>query len=301
MTRKSILILSLAGLPALSACRKKVDSAARLDTFPVKVARVQARNLEESILLVGSIKAKDEATLFSRVPGKLKENLLREGQAVRKGQAVALVERDEVGVRFEPAPVPSTLDGTVARTYLDRGENVTPQTPVALVVDQSEVIVRADVPERYAGRAAVGQTVRVQVEAYPDRRFIGRVTKVSPVVDPATRSTFIEARIDAAGALRSGMFGEVSLVTGSRSGAVAVPKDALTEGSGPAVYVVRDGRAVKREVRLGLQGDEYAEITDGVKPGEDVVVFGLYGLKDGSPVEVLSEDAAVAAQGEPAK
>ncbi|MCX5796312.1 MAG: efflux RND transporter periplasmic adaptor subunit [Elusimicrobia bacterium] len=287
---RRLTVFMILALPLLAACGKKKDAAARLDTYPVKTMPAQVRDLEETILLVGSIKAKDEAALFSRVPGKLLENLLKEGERVRKGQAVALVERDEVGVRFEPAPVPSTLSGTVARIYLDRGQDVTLATPVALVMDSSEIIVRAEVPERYAARADVGESVRVRVEAYPERTFSGRVSKVSPVVDPATRSTVIEARLDnAGGRLRSGMFGEVTLITGSRSGVLAVPKDALTDGSGPAVFVIENGKAVKREVELGLQSDRFLEIRKGIKPGEKVAVFGLYGLKDGSPVEVLAE------------
>jgi multidrug efflux pump subunit AcrA (membrane-fusion protein) len=288
--RRAAIWLILA-LPLFGACGKKKDAAARLDTFPVKTVLAQVRGLEETIILVGSIKAKDEATLFSRVPGKLQENLLREGAAVRKGQAVSLVERDEVGVRFEPAPVPSTLNGTVARIYLDRGQDVTLQTPVALVVDADEIIVRAEVPERYSGRASVGQPVRVRVEAYPGREFSGRLSRVSPVVDPATRSTVIEARLDnPAGKLRSGMFGEVTLITGSRSGVVAVPRDALADG-GPAVFVVENGKAFRREVETGLEGERFIEIRKGVQAGEQVVVFGIYGLKDGSPVEVLAETA----------
>ena len=288
--RRRIFCLILAGCGLLSACGKKKDAGARLDTFPVKTAQAGFRDIEETIILVGSIRAKDEAALFSRVPGKLKENLLKEGDPVSKGQAVALVERDEVGVLFEPAPVPSTLNGTVARVYLDRGENVTLQTPVALVVDSRETIVRADLPERYAARVSVGQTVRVSVDAYSDQFFKGRVWKVSPVVDPATRSMQIEAKVEnPAGRLHSGMFGEVMLITGSRPHVVAVPKDALSEGSGPSVFVVENGKAVKREVEVGLQGDLFFEIRKGVRPGEKVVIFGLYGLQDGSSVEVLSE------------
>ncbi|MDD5657962.1 MAG: efflux RND transporter periplasmic adaptor subunit [Elusimicrobia bacterium] len=287
MTKRTALILGLAALAAC-ACRKQADSGARLDTFPVRVAAVERRDVEESIILVGGIKAKSEAVLFSRVPGKLKENLLREGDSLRKGQAVALVERDEVGVRFEPAPVPSTLDGTVARLYLDRGAHVTPETPIALVVDQSEVIVRADVPERYAGRVALGQAARVRVDAYPGREFSGRIWRVSPVVDPATRSSVIEARLDnVSGRLRSGMFGELTLVTGRHARVASVPKEALSEEGGAAVFVVKDGRASRRRVKVGLRGDAYVEILEGVQPGEQAVVFGLYGLRDGSPVEIL--------------
>jgi membrane fusion protein (multidrug efflux system) len=151
--------------------------------------------------------------------------------------------------------------------------------------------------------------VRVKVDAYPEHDFSGRISRVSPVVDPATRSTLIEAKLDnAAGKLRSGMFGEVTLITGSRARVLAVPKDALVDGggqgaavpegqasafsgrgSGPAVFVVENGKAVRRDVELGLQGDQSFEVRKGVRAGDKVVVFGLYGLKDNSPVDVLSE------------
>ena len=128
------LFLLAASLPLWCACGKKPDAAARLDTFPVKTVPAQRRDLEETILLVGSIKAKYEATLFSRVPGKLKENLLKEGEAVSKGQAVALVERDEVGVRFEPAPVPSTSGGRRSPPGRERDREArTPAFPPAFV------------------------------------------------------------------------------------------------------------------------------------------------------------------------
>lgn len=290
----SLLLLS-------AACGKKDKAVERLDSFPVKTVAVEKRDVEETVVLVGSVKAKDEATLFSRVPGKLLRNALQEGAAVKKGDAVAYVERDEVGVRFEPAPVPSTLDGVVARVYLDQGQNVTLGTPVALVVDSSSLYARADVPERFAGRVHVGQAVRLKTDAWPDRVFRGTVSRVSPVVDPVTRSALIEARLDAGSGLRSGMFGELTLVLGSSGKAVAVPTVALTDGSGWAVFVCKDGKVQKREVELGLRNDDFTEIRKGVEPGEQVVTFGLYGLKDGSPVEVLADEAVPAAGAEAAK
>lgn len=287
----SILVLGV-------ACGKKKAEKARLDSFPVKVSEVARRDVEETVLLVGSVKAKDEATLYSRVPGKLLKNLLREGERVKKGQSVCLVERDEVGVRFEPAPVPSTLDGVVARTYLDQGENVTLQTPVALVVDDSQTLARAELPERFAGRAQVGQDVRLRVDAWPGRVFRGRVIRVSPVVDPLTRTALVEARVDAGGRLRPGMFGEFVLVLGSRGKALSVQADAIVDGSGPAVFVVKDGKASKREIEVGLKGDLFVEVRAGLSEGEEIAVFGLYGLKDGSPVEVLPEASVPAGGGE---
>ncbi|HAH04919.1 MAG TPA: hypothetical protein DCM05_00100 [Elusimicrobia bacterium] len=275
-----------------ASCKGKQAEQSRLDSFPVRAVSVERRDVEETIVLVGSIKAKDEATLFSRVPGKLLKNMLSEGDAVKKGQAVAQIERDEVGVKFEPAPVPSTLDGVVARTYLDHGENVTLQTPIALVVDPKELFVRADVPERYAGRTRLGQEARLSVDAFPGKVFKAVLSRVSPVVDSNTRTTLVEARLTEGGAqLRPGMFGELHLVLGRAPGALSVPVEAIFEGSGPAVFIIQEGKAFKREVEIGLKADRFIELRKGVQPGEKVATFGLFGLKDGAAVEILPDEA----------
>jgi len=257
----------------------------------VRVATVKRGDVEDVLTVVGSLKARDEATLFSRIDGKLVENLAKEGEPIKKGQPVALVQKDEVGVKYEPAPVPSTLDGIVGRVYLDRGADVTLNTPIALVVDASTVRARADVPERYAGRVKLGQEVRVEVEAYPGHIFRGVVSKESPVVDSETRSAPIEVNLDNAdGRLHSGMFAKMTVVVARHAGVVSVPREALIEGGAPAVFVIKNGKAAKRELKLGLTTDVQAEVLGGLEPGENVAIFGLYGLKDGSVVEVLAPE-----------
>ncbi|MFI5360893.1 MAG: efflux RND transporter periplasmic adaptor subunit [Elusimicrobiota bacterium] len=278
---------------AAAACGRKTEETAKLDAFPVRVAAVRRADIEDGLSVVGSLKARDEATLFSRIDGKLVENLVKEGDAIKKGETVALVQKDEVGVKYEPAPVPSTLDGIVGRVYLDRGAEVMLNTPVALVVDARSVRARADVPERYAGRVRLGQDVRVEVEAYPGKVFRGVLSKESPVVDSETRSAPIEVNLDNAdGRLRSGMFAKLTIVVARRADAVVVPKEAVVEGAPPSVFVIKDGKASKRELKLGLANDAQAEVLEGLKPGESVAVFGLYGLKDGSPVEVLAPQSS---------
>jgi len=246
MNRKFRLCFLMTVLLA-GGCHRKKAEAPHLDAFPIHAQKVSPGTVEDTITLVGSIKARDEATLFSRVPGKLKENLLREGARVVKDQSVAVVERDEVGVKFEPAPVPSTLSGVVARTYLDRGANVTLDTPIALVLDDSELLAKAEVPERYAGRVALGQDVRVAVEAWPDDSFLGTVSRVSPAVDPTTRSAPIEVRISGHGdKLRSGMFAKLTLVMARRVGVLTIPTEAVTGANADTVFVIENGKASRR-------------------------------------------------------
>jgi multidrug efflux pump subunit AcrA (membrane-fusion protein) len=281
----------LAVLAGTAGCRNKDLEAfnnLEKDRFIVKTEKAQVRNIEDYLILVGSVKAMDEAVLYPRVAGKLLRNLLTEGDAVKKDQPVALVERDEPGVVYEPAPVPSTLNGVIGRMYQDSGANVTPQTPIALVVSQGQVRVVVDVPERYIGKVYLGQPAYIKVDAFPDTLFRGKVYRVSPVVDTKTRSAVIELLADnSSGKLKSGMFSEVRLVTGAREGAVAVPASALLSENGRTyVFVPVNGTAVRRYVKTGVANDDFVQAASGLKAGEDLITFGLYGLKDGSKIKV---------------
>ena len=134
-TKKRVIwgVIALAFILALAVIFKPkpagpLDGVAK-DEFLVKQETVQKRHLKHELLMSGSIKAEEEATLFPRVSGKLMKNLLREGDSVKKNQTVSLIERDEVGAVYEPVVVPSTITGVVGRVYLDPGANVTVSTP----------------------------------------------------------------------------------------------------------------------------------------------------------------------------
>jgi multidrug efflux pump subunit AcrA (membrane-fusion protein) len=283
-------LLALSGCLLLTGCRNKELEAFNTlekDRFLVKTEKAGIRDIEDYLTLVGSVKAMDEAVLYPRVYGKLLRNLLTEGDQVKKDQPVALIERDEPGVVYEPAPVPSTLDGVIGRVYLDSGVNVTPQTPIALVVSQGRVRVVVDVPERYVGKVYMGQPAHIKVDAFPDTFFQGRVYRISPVVDARTRSAAIELLVEnATDRLKSGMFSEVRLVTGAKSGAIAVPSVAvLSENGKPYVFVPVNDTAMRREVKTGISNGDYLQITGGLKAGDELITFGLYGLKDGSKIK----------------
>lgn len=289
-TKMFILALATAAVWAAGCRDKNLEAFNNLekDRFLVRTEKTRIRNIEDYLILVGSVKAMDEAVLYPRVSGKLSRNLLTEGDPVKKDQPVALIERDEPGVVYEPAPVPSTLNGVVGRVYQDSGANVTPQTPIALVVSQGRVRVVVDVPERYIGKVFMGQQAYIKVDAFPDALFRGKVYRVSPVVDTRTRSAVVELLADNSdGRLKSGMFSEIRLVVGARSGAVAAPSAAvLNENGKPYVFVPVNGTAVRRSVKTGIANDDFTQIAGGLKAGDDIITFGLFGLKDGSKIKV---------------
>jgi len=290
MNIKILILLAMAA--AAAGCKNKELEAfnnLEKDRFLVTVEKAQFRNIEDYLILVGSVKALDEAVLYPRVSGKLLKNLVTEGERVKKDQSVAFIERDEVGAVYEPAPVPSTLNGVIGRMYQDTGANVTPQTPIALVVNQDLVRVVADVPERYVGKVFINQIAYIKVDAFPGKLFRGKVYRVSPVVDTKSRSSAIEILADNLnGPLKSGMFAELRLVVGAKSGAVSVPAGAVLtdEKDAPYVFVPMNDAASKRDVKTGIRNEDFVEITSGLKNGEALVTFGLYGLKDGSKIKI---------------
>ena len=267
-----------------------LDGVAK-DVFLVKQETVQKRTLKHELLMSGSIKALEEATLFPRVSGKLLKNVLREGDAVKKNQTVSLIERDEVGAVYEPVVVPSTITGVVGRVYLDPGANVTVSTPVALEVNQEKVRVAVDIPERYIGEIYKGQPATLRVDALPGKEFEAKLTIISPVVDSTSRAVAVEFYANnTKGLLKSGMFAKVDITLSEKEDAVSVSKQSVyTDEETNETYVFvpsADGKtAVRRNVKTGFINSNHLEVSEGLSAGEQVLTF-TYGLKDGSKIEL---------------
>ncbi|MCR4819898.1 MAG: efflux RND transporter periplasmic adaptor subunit [Elusimicrobiales bacterium] len=289
ITTKALILLA-AMATGISCSEKGIDQLNKVekDRFIVKTAKVEKRSIEDTITIVGSVKAFDEAVLYPRVNGKLLKNVLKEGDRVYKNQTVALIERDEPGVVYEAAPVPSTLSGVIGRVYQDSGANVTTQTPIALVVSQEKVRVVVEVPERYVGKVRIGQSGRIKVDAYPDSSFTGKVYRISPVVDKDTRSSVVELLADNSHhKLKSGMFSEVKLIVGAKENVPTVPTSAIiVDNKQSYVFKPVDDKALRLAVSVGLSNEDYAQIIGGVNHGDDVIISGLYGLKDGSKIAI---------------
>lgn len=276
----------IAGASAAADPRPPTKSPAT-ETIPVRVLRVTARDMERALEYVGDIKGRDEATVYPKVSGKIVEKLKEDGAEVQKGEAIAYIDRDEIGFKFEKAPVESPLAGVVGRVYVDQGTSVTPQTPVALVVNLDQAKINLDVPEKYLPQITVGQSAQITVDAYP-QCFTGQVSKISPIVDLQSRTAPVEIVVpNPEHLLKPGMFARVRLLMERRRGVPVVMKEAIL-GQAPYqyVYVVRDGVAQRRKVRLGLrQAGEY-EVLEGLKEGELVVIMGQQRLNEGAQVTI---------------
>ena len=271
----------------LPGCGKK-KAAEGKEVIPIRAMRVEARTIARSLDYADSIEAQDKAEIFPKVNGKIIEKLKEDGSPVTKGETIAYIDRDEVGFKFEKAPIESPLTGIIGRVYVDRGTSVTPQTAVALVVDIDRVKVHLNVPEKYIPQLALGQKARVRVDAYPGEVFTGVVSRISPVVETETRTAPVEIGIDNAGhRLKPGMFASISLVLEEKKNAPVIMKEAIV-GREPSAYVfvVNGGTAHSRDVKLGIQDGEWYEVREGLKAGDLVAIMGQQRLRDGAPVSV---------------
>lgn len=298
-----LIILLFGGLVLLRLtttkplAEKRPTMRGAVEKVMVKVITVKREDLNLVLSYVGSLKAKDEVNVFSKVSGKLVEYTVNEGDSVQKGQTVALIDRDEIGLKYELAKVESPISGIVGKTLLDKGANISPSagltsgTTLAIMVNMDEMIVRINIPEPDIPYMKKGLKAVVQVDAYPEDNFSGEVFKVSEIVDPQTRTLPIEITIpNQDHRLKSGMFCRIKIIASQLKDRLVILQDALAQELGANyVFVVQDHTAKKKKVTLGIKEDSRIEILEGLKEGEMVIVFGQQGLKDGTSVETVQE------------
>jgi HlyD family secretion protein len=173
------------------------------------------------------------------------------------------------------------FDGTVAKIVGEVGEYSTPSppgvaTPPAIdLIDDSCLYVEAPMDEVDAPKIAVGQPVRITLDALPKKSFPGKVKRIAPyvsAVEKQARTVDIEATFDdpaSAGRLLVGYSADVEIILDVRRDVVRVPTSALLEGG--RVLVLADGKLAERKVKTGVANWEYTEIVDGLAAGDRIV------------------------------
>lgn len=185
--------------------------------------------------------------------------------------------------------------GYIAERNLDPGASVTGATASTSTMSRGMLtlhevqVVRTliEVVEKDIPLVAIGQQAEVRAEAYPDRVFIGKVTRVVQALNRATRTMTVEVDLpNTDHALKGGMFARVEVVVGTHPDAIQIPIDALTRLEDlQYVYVVRDGKAYQVPVEIGSRTENRIEITKGLTGAEQVIVSGKDLVSDGTPVQ----------------
>ena len=188
------------------------------------------------------------------------------------------------------ANVVAPISGVIAERSIKQGNFVQINTPIFRIVDTSRLEATLNVPERELATLKAGQPVVLAVDALPGRTFEGRVDRIAPVIDSGSGTFRVVASFDASGLLQPGMFGRLRIDYDQRADALVIPRAALLDDENdPAVFVVRDGKAVRAPVKLGYVDGEWIEVRGGLKAGDRVVTAGKVALRDGTVVQVLGD------------
>jgi membrane fusion protein (multidrug efflux system) len=178
------------------------------------------------------------------------------------------------------------FDGIVEKRLVNLGELVKTQMPVMAIVRVDPLKVIAEIPEKMAPWIKEGQPVQLHVDAYPDRTFIGKVSRISPAVNTATRAFPFEALVPNQDAvLKPGTFSRVHIESGKVDTVTTLPYAVLQYRYGVnRVYLVDGDKLTMRELKVGDRLGDRIEIVSGVKAGDRVAASDIDKLTDGLKV-----------------
>jgi RND family efflux transporter MFP subunit len=342
------------------------------ELVPVKVEGVLSQELDETLQVVGDLKAFQEVNVYPKIAGRIIEKIhVEKGDWVKEGQLIVSLEKDTIlaqisqteaslraaeakvaeveanlryvrgdkerferlykegaiakqryeqietqlrsleasleAASFQVKSLRSSLDllnillqdhsitapmtGYVSNRYVDAGTLSDTKVPILRISQDKVLKVVANITEKDFTKLRRGMEVLVQVDAYPDRTFKGRLEVINPTLDPITRTGMVEIYVDNPDlVLRSGMFAKVSIDLGKKR-CLTISKDALNRMPGTGtyyVYVVEGDRAVLKNIKTGMVQELLVEVTEGLKEGEKVVVKGQNRLRDQAKVKVVS-------------
>jgi membrane fusion protein, multidrug efflux system len=190
--------------------------------------------------------------------------------------------------QFRDTQIRAPFDGYIEKRLVNLGELVKAQMPVIAVVRVDPLKVIAEIPEKMAPWIKDGQPVELHVDAYPERTFEGKVSRISPAVNTATRAFPFEALVPNRDAvLKPGTFARVHIESSREDPVLTLPYNALQYRYGVnRVFVVDNDKLNLRELKVGDRLGERIEILAGVKAGDRVAVTDVEKLVDGAKVTV---------------
>jgi len=211
-------------------------------------------------------------------------------EAIRSAEAqlgAAKAHYENSAVQLSYAQIRSPIAGVVADRSVYPGEMAASGTPIVSIMDISQVVARANVPVKEAAAIRVGRPARL---TGPDGDFAGKVTVVSPAVDPST--TTVEVWVQAANPgerLKPGGTIRVAIVAETIQNTIVVPAAALLnsdEGGQKVMVVGSDSIAHERKVSVGVRQGDRVQIVSGLQEGDQVVTSGGLGLEDKAKVAI---------------
>ena len=261
---------------ASEVSQKSLERARNLVALgAVAQAEVERRNAEYATAIAGINTQRAE---LARIEEKMHRFGLTDTEIKATVDATGGREHREVSRTTLRAP----FNGVVTKYDIAEGEVVGADREVFTIADLSTVWVQADVYEKDIAAVRKDLPVKVAVDSYPGESFQGRITYISDILDPKTRTAKVRCEVlNPTGRLKLDMFANIVIPTPKGRSAVMVPSSALQQiNDRQLVFVqVAENEFERRDVKLGSREGDWVEIVSGVKPGDRVATTGSFDLK----------------------
>lgn len=254
------------------------QALARLDgrelALQAASSQLQADHLEKELRRLESA----SASVIAR------EEIDKQRYAVEEARVLAQL----TGVKARQSTVRAPFAGTIVQRLVDEGNLATTATPLFRVADLRTLQLHVHLPERDA--VAVGNDAPVELRLVDGTAFEGRILRRAPVVDPLTGTVKFTLQADTFPThAMPGAFVRAELLIGRREDAPSLPRSAVFTVEGqPHVFVLEQGRARRRAIEVGIEGEERVEVTGGLDARDDVVLEGNAGITEGMPLTPAS-------------
>jgi len=301
----SSYITSTANLISESEVKVLAEAEGRVAVLKVeegdRVSRGQilaelVRDDAEIALKKAELRETNARMAYERGVKALAENLLsrEDFDKLTMENQISQQELAEARWKLEKTTIRSPFTGHVTQRVIQLGQHVRPGDDLFTVADFDPLIARIYLPEKDVYGLKEGRDVRITLKARETTSFEGRVRQISPVVDTATGT--VKVTVEAKSPppeVRPGAFVTIDIVRETRPKALLLPREAVVhELQDSFVFVVSGETATKRSVSIGLEEGDHVQALSGVEAGEQVIVAGQGGLKDGSPIKVISSTEA---------
>ncbi len=272
-----------------SAPEKELDSGAleRLKKAEEAFTQAGSRFGQGLISREEFEKAKNDYELVLIESGKKKDEVMASAKQFTQSEIDVKMSQMEL----EKTKIRAPFSGIITDIKISPKETVTAGREIFTLVDISRIKVQARVLESEVGKMRVGREADLRFSAYPGKTFKGKVEAISPIINPADKTCTVHILVEnPEEEIKPGMHAEVEISADVYTDRLLVPQEAvLVRGGRKLVFVVEEGLAKWRYIEVGLENEDYAEVLDGVKEGESVIIEGHLTLAHDAKVQVAKE------------
>ncbi|HKG08908.1 MAG TPA: efflux RND transporter periplasmic adaptor subunit, partial [Pedobacter sp.] len=260
---------------------QKVSKGQVLAQIDDKVLRQSIAQMETQLEL--------STTVFNRQKNLWDQKIGTEVQYLTTKSQKEGLQKQLAGLQSQAAmnKITSPVSGTVDAMELKLGQSVSPGTPTGIrIVNASNLKVKAEVSENYAGKVNEGDAVQVSLPDVPDT-FDTKIHFAAKVIDPISRGFNVEVKLPANAKYRPNMLAVLKIVDYQNDKALIVPVNAIQKSeSSEYVFVAVNGKAKRTDIKSGKTSGGKAEVVSGLKAGDQVIVTGFQDLNDGDAVKL---------------